>query len=1051
MVYTENIRLPSFKILLVFLCISLVGIFLINKLPVKLAPGRDLPTLSISFSAGSMQSRVVEMEVTSKLEGLLSRVKGVRNIYSNSYNGSGYITIELNKNIDISSARFEVATLIRQVYPSFPDEVSYPVLSAKRSDDNSRKPFLSYTVNAPASPVLIQQFAENNIKHKLAYLDGIDEISVSGATQMIWKLEYDIDIMNLHQISLGDIQSAIQLYLKKEELGMAKILDSEGNQNRIRIAIENEYDAFDISKIKITAVNGKIINLSQVVKASFIEEKPGSYFRINGLNTIYLSVYAREDANQLKLAENVKDLLKSIQSEFPSNYELHLSYDATEYITDQIKTIVFRSGLTILILISFLLIIYRKSRYLIMIIASLICSLAMSVVLYYIFKLELHLYSLMGITISLSLLIDNIIVMADQIIRQKNREAFLAILTATLTTMAALVIIFFMDEKIRLNLQDFALVIMINLGVSLLVVWLLVPALMVKLKIPDVTVKSLKNKRRVAKVNRFYKRFILFLSGKKALVFIVVLLMFGLPVFLLPSKIETTDDEELTLSAKVYNATLGSDFYQEKMKPVIDVALGGSLRLFVQKVYQGSYWKQNEETSIYVSLSMPNGTTLEQTNNLISKMEDFLKKFNEIKQFQTNVNTLSANIDIRFTKENQFGSFPFALKNELISKAIELGGGGWGVYGLGDGFNNNLAEYSGSYRIKLKGYNYDELFNWAYATRDTLMGYRRIKEVNIESDFTWYKRKYDEFYFNLRRDRLIEENITPQALFSSLNPVFGKDIYAGERVTRFRNEPIKLYSKLATEYDIWKLNNMPLKIGDKFIKIGNIADIEKYQAPQSIVRENQQYQLCLQYEYIGASEQGSRVQDRVINYINGQLPLGYSIIKENNEGWGDSKKSKQYLFLLIVIIIIYFTTSILFNSLKQPFAILLLIPVSYIGLFMTFYLFKLNFDQGGFAAFVLLSGITVNIGIYLINQYNIQLRNRKIKPIDNFVKAWNYRIVPIILTTISTILGFVPFLIGEKEGFWFPLAAGTIGGLVMSVVGILIFLPVFMGLKKRLF
>jgi len=320
MAYTENIRLPSFKILLIFLCISLVGIFLINKLPVKLAPGRDLPTLSISFSAGSMQSRVVEMEVTSKLEGLLSRVKGVRNIYSNSYNGSGYITIELNKNIDISSARFEVATLIRQVYPSFPDEVSYPVLSAKRSDDNSRKPFLSYTVNAPASPVLIQQFAENNIKHKLAYLDGIDEISVSGATQMIWKLEYDIDIMNLYKISLGDIQYAIQLYLKKEELGMAKILDSDGNQNRIRIAIENEHDAFDISKIKITSVNGKILNLSQVVKASFIEEKPGSYFRINGLNTIYLSIYAREDANQLKLAENVKDLLKSIQSEFPSNY-----------------------------------------------------------------------------------------------------------------------------------------------------------------------------------------------------------------------------------------------------------------------------------------------------------------------------------------------------------------------------------------------------------------------------------------------------------------------------------------------------------------------------------------------------------------------------------------------------------------------------------------------------------------------------------------------------------------------------------------------------------
>ena len=156
--------------------------------------------------------------------------------------------------------------------------------------------------------------------------------------------------------------------------------------------------------------------------------------------------------------------------------------------------------------------------------------------------------------------------------------------------------------------------------------------------------------------------------------------------------------------------------------------------------------------------------------------------------------------------------------------------------------------------------------------------------------------------------------------------------------------------------------------------------------------------------------------------------------------------------MLIVIAIIFFITSILFNSLKQPLAIIFVIPVSYIGVFLTFYWFKLNFDQGGFASFVVLCGITVNASIYILNEYNsIRKRYPCLSPLRAYVKAWNTKVIPIFLTVVSTILGFIPFMIGaEKEGFWFPLAAGTIGGLVMSVIGVFIFLPV-LTLKKKWF
>ena len=172
--------------------------------------------------------------------------------------------------------------------------------------------------------------------------------------------------------------------------------------------------------------------------------------------------------------------------------------------------------------------------------------------------------------------------------------------------------------------------------------------------------------------------------------------------------------------------------------------------------------------------------------------------------------------------------------------------------------------------------------------------------------------------------------------------------------------------------------------------------------------------------------------------------MGYTVESEDNYwSWGKDN-NEQYLLLLIVISIIFFISAILFDSLKQPLAIIFVIPISYIGVFLTFYFFGLNFDQGGFASFVLLCGITVNASIYILNEYNaIRRAFPKLTPLRAYTKAWNVKIIPIFLTVVSTILGFIPFLIGEKTSFWFPLAAGTIGGLAMSVVGIFFYLPVF--------
>lgn len=152
-----------------------------------------------------------------------------------------------------------------------------------------------------------------------------------------------------------------------------------------------------------------------------------------------------------------------------------------------------------------------------------------------------------------------------------------------------------------------------------------------------------------------------------------------------------------------------------------------------------------------------------------------------------------------------------------------------------------------------------------------------------------------------------------------------------------------------------------------------------------------------------------------------------------------------------MLVVIYLVCSILFNSFKKPLYIIFVIPVSFIGIFLAFYLFSIEFDQGGYASFMLLAALTINANIYIVEEYSYLKRmHPTYTPLRAYLKACQVKIRPILLTVLSTILGFIPFLIGDgKEAFWFPLAVGTMGGLIISTVATLLFLPFFMGIAKR--
>ena len=848
-------NLSSFTLIVTFVCLSLIGVVLVPLLPVKLAPSRTLPGLTVSFSMPGNSSRVIEAEVTSKLEAMMARVKGIRKVNSTSDNGSGSISLELDKHADIDVTRFEVSTIIRQTWPQLPEGVSYPQISTRRSDDKASRPFITYTLNAPANPILIQQYAEENIKPVLGQLKGIYKVELNGATPMEWQLEYDSDQLSRLGITLQAVQRAINRHYEKEFLGICSIeKGAEGREwiRLVRTSTEKEME-FEPGAIQLQAEDGTMVMLDKLIKVRHVEERPQSYYRINGLNSVYLYITAEETANQLNLSGEVKHLMGELQQKMPPGYEVHISYDATEYIQKELDKIYFRTGLTVLILLLFVALITRNLRYLFLIVTSLAVNISVAVILYYAFGLEMQLYSLAGITISLNLVIDNTIVMTDHILHRRNLKAFVSVLAATLTTIGALVIIFFLDEKIRLNLQDFAAVVIINLAVSLFVALFFVPSMIDKIGLEKKKRRKRRRfllrptfmKRLTVYFTRFYQGVIYYLCRFRVIACLLLLLGFGLPVFMLPEKMEGEGKW-----VEYYNKVFDNPTFKDKVKPVINKALGGSLRLFAEKVYEGSYFNRDEgEVVLSVYATLPNGSTLEQMNVLIKRMETYLSDFKEIRQFQTYIyNARQANIQIYFTKENQRSGFPYTLKANIISKALTLGGGSWSVYGLQDqGFSNDVRESAGSFRVKLYGYNYDELSYWTEQLKEKLLLHRRIKEVTVNSEFSWWKDDYSEFYLDLDRLRMAKEHITATQLFAALRPVFGRDIYCGNVLFDSQTEQLKLSSVQGQRYDVWGLVNIPFFIDGRSYKLADFATVRKGQSPQKVAKENQQYRLCLQY------------------------------------------------------------------------------------------------------------------------------------------------------------------------------------------------------------
>lgn len=1045
--------------------LMVIGIGMIPMLNIQYTPSIKQKELGLSYYWYGASARVIEQEVTSKLEGVLASVKGIKEINSTTGKGWGEITLTIKKNENIDAIRFEAATQIKQLYSNLPKDLTYPVFSTTTSGEQEQT-ILSYTLNADISTAHIQKYAEEHILPILSRIDGVNNVAIYGATPYEWEISFDPNKCAALGITAKEIADAINNYNKEDILGLTNEKNNSGEIQQFRVLLANKPN--DVSagntltppnentvtgysmweNIPVTNSKGRIVLLRDIATAKYKEQLPRRYYRINGLNNINLNISAEKHVNTLELTAQIKNKMKELEASFPEGYSALVAYDASREIQKELNKIYIRTALSTLLLLLFVYITSRKLRYLFLIVVTLLANILLAFIFYNLFKLEIHLYSMAGITVSLGLIIDTSIIMIDHYSYYHNKKAFLAILAALLTTIGALLIVFFLPEHQRNNLIDFSSVIIINLTVSLLIALFFIPALLDKLPIkPRTGKKMIKSRRRIVRFTHVYGKTILFTRRFKGVFIVLMLLGFGIPIQMLPAKIKDKYDpnkEREGFFPELYNKTIGGQFYQNTLKPILEPTLGGAMRLFTEHVFNGNYYSDPQRTRLYVRASMPEGCTVHQLNEVMKKMENYLSQYQEIEMYQTLVaNYDQGSINITFKPEAENSSFPIMLKDILIAKANDLGGADWNIYGIGQGFSNALGSGYKSNRITLTGYNYDLLYKYAQQLCDSLLKNKRVSGPVILGGDTWYSKNATEYFIDFNFEQFAQQDLKPsdyynfltqQLYVQNLNPVILQD----EQV------PVTLISSESRNFDVWHLKNDIIQMGKKSVKLAELGTIEKRLSGNDIYKENQVYSLRVAFDFLGPYELAKRVTERNIDRLNNTLPLGFKADNKDSY-WYFSENKTQYALLFLIIAVIYLTCAVLFESLWQPFVIIMMIPISFIGVFLTFYLFKFNFDQGGFASFVLLCGIVVNAGIYIINEYNLTCRATKRQGLKYYLKSYNHKIIPIFLTIVSTILGLIPFIYeGQKEVFWFSFAVGAMGGMVFSIIALVFYLPLFM-------
>ena len=414
----------------------------------------------------------------------------------------------------------------------------------------------------------------------------------------------------------------------------------------------------------------------------------------------------------------------------------------------------------------------------------------------------------------------------------------------------------------------------------------------------------------------------------------------------------------------------------------------------------------------------------------------------EVDRFVSRVNPQYGFVRVTFPDSIAATDIPVAIKEQLVQYSLLFGGTDVRVYGYGPSFYGGGSSPP-NYSIKILGYNYEQVRTIAEDLGARLQRFARIRDVDTNSSGQWFQRdRATELVLQIDRQAIALHDLTAEDVVNHVAATVQGQTQSG--TVRVGGEEMEFAVKLAgyRDMDMHRLQELlvPAPTGES-VRLGDIATVSEREVLSRVVRENQQYMRYVSYEFRGPAKLGDHVRESVVNAT--ALPPGYTIEDRQAWTWSTEEKAQIYGVLAIAVALIFMVTAAVFESVRQPFCVLLTVPMAMIGVFLIFFYTGAAFTREAYVGVIIMAGIVVNNAILLIDHVN-QLRRRDGIPLhDAVVRGTLERVRPILMTSTTTVFGLLPLVLlsGANDRIWNALTYAVVGGLASSTVLVLTVTP----------
>ncbi len=1000
--------------ILITLSVVIIGLLSIPNIPVSFWPEFVAPSLIIIAPYPGVAPTEVEEQIAKPLEEELSTIDGVEELETTCMEGMCQVLVRFGWGVDFDDAKLKVQERTNKARSRFPREALEPrVLQVQ----DFLPPGIELGFNSDQRDLNeVRDYVETKLKNRFLRLENVATVQTFGGYEQQVAVNVDPDRLYAYGLTLAQVNAA----LASENLNVpAGKIQTELKNYFIRI-LGKFSDVEDIQNIIVAANNGVPIYLKDIAQVTLENKEQLSITRLNGKLLVGLAIREKSGGNTVAMCDEVKEELKTIKKILPQDIQVTIIRDQSLFIKQSIQNVLKNAAIGAFLAALVLILFLGSFRNTLIIMLSIPVSIIATFFLIDWFGLTINTISLGGLALGVGMIVDASVVVIENIFRnlreRRGEDRFTTVVDATSqvasaitsSTLTSVVVFFplaFLVGLFAVLLGELALTIVFALSISVIVALTVVPLLSFRLMKIDLGTSRLGFLVRswqaiFDRLTQLYRTSLRWALAHRLLTILLAVLVLILSIAIFPR--------------------------------LLDVEL-------LPSINQGEF---------RVELTLAEGTRLEFTDAIASKVESEILQRNEVAQVSSVIGVASARGDLK----SNFASITVNLKPEFFPQ----------IQFIMEDIRNRYRSLVGTkvvvrqievtegmkqmpVNVRIAGDDLAVLEEIGARATDIIREVPGV--VNLTSSLA---EGLSEFSIKVNRIKAADLGLSNSQIAGAVRlAVLGS---SATRLSSFGKEyDITVSADGSKIRDVNELLDLPLTtMKGSIVPLRAVAEVSLERAPSEIKRFDQQRVLEIKADVAGRNQ--SQVVAEVKNKLATlNLPSDYFITYGGqSKAIADSFKS-LLTALVIAIFLVYVVMGTQFNSFLHPFTIAMTIPLALIGVFLGLFIFGAALSMNALLGTIMLVGIVVNNGILLID-FILQLRARGMSKDEAILEAGTLRLRPILITSLTTIFGMIPIALGLGEGgeALQPLGAVVVGGLTTSTFLTLIVIPCVYSLLDRL-